>query len=96
MTARHAEWKVSVNPRLRGALAANFTTKAAARRVTAVALVRPAGMLGKHARENISRPNIPREKSMPFEKKLSKELSRHQSSSQIRSACSFAEADRTC
>ena len=87
MTACHAERKVSVNPRLQRALAANFTTKASARRVTAVALIRPAGTFRKHARGSISRSNIPREKSMPFAKQLSKELSCHQSHSQIRLPC---------
>jgi hypothetical protein len=84
MTACNAEQKVSVNPRLQRALAANFTTKGAARRVTAVALIRPAGMVRKHARDSISRFDVPREKSMPFAKQLSKELSCHQSQSQIR------------
>jgi uncharacterized protein YjiS (DUF1127 family) len=84
MTACQAERKVSVNPRLQRALAANFTTKAATRHVTAVALIRPVGMLQKHARDSISRSNIPPEKSMPFAKQLSKELSCHQSHSQIR------------
>jgi uncharacterized protein YjiS (DUF1127 family) len=69
---------------LQGALAANFTTKAAARCVTAVALIRPAGMLRKHARDSISRSSVPWEKSMPFAKKLSNKLARHQSRSQIR------------
>jgi hypothetical protein len=84
MTACNAEQKVSVNPRLQRALAANFTTKGAARRVTAVALIRPAGMVRKHARDSISRFDVPREKSMPFAKQLSKELSCHQSHSQFR------------
>jgi uncharacterized protein YjiS (DUF1127 family) len=86
MTAGQAERKVSVNPRLQHALAANFTPKALARHVTAVALIRRPGMLRKHARDSVSRSNIRRETSMPLAKQSSKELSCHQSHSQIRQA----------